>query len=64
MASPRWEAGNQPSTSRPLAACTDALPAPASSSHSPVATGVPASAAPVMAVAAVPSPALSTRRSP
>ena len=70
MASPRSEASNQPRTSRPLAALTDAPPAPAQASSTPKPTGPawpawPDSwAAAIRPPAAMASPAVITTRSP
>ena len=80
MASPRSEASNQPRTSRPLAALTDAPPAPAQASSTPKPTGPRARddvtgvagvtawpdscAAAIRPPAAMASPAVITTRSP
>src|ERR1700761_4146790 len=64
MARPRSEAPNQPSTSRPLAALTEAPPAPAQPSSTPRLTGLLALAAAIRQPPAMTSPAVMTIRSP
>ena len=64
IARPRRSAGNQPTTTRPLAAFADAEAAPARRRNTASHVSEGASAAPAVARAANAAPSASTRRSP